>query len=291
MVISWIDSLSICLICVAFCDLISIFIVLVLFMLTASRSLFLYMLTCMIKLILDLVNFLTIQKPELVNMAGVLDALKPRVFAGGNHFKRWQTQAKFWLMSMKVWWVINPILPLTEEQNRVFELDNLTCLGCIMSLLSDQLCDIYMKYGVAREVWEALDRKYVESDVGCELYVNDQYHEYSMIDDRSVGEQAHEIQLLVGELAHFNCVLPDRFVVGGIIAKLPPSWKSFAMTLKHKKEVMNVESLIATLDVEEKARSKDVPRSGPPDAGPSNANVVEAKSGRNKNKNWKGKTK
>jgi hypothetical protein len=54
---------------------------------------------------------------------------------------------------------------------------------------------------------------------------------------------------------------------------------------------MAVESLIATLDVEEKARSKDVPRSGSPDAGPSNANVVEAKSGENKNKNWKGKVK
>jgi hypothetical protein len=136
-----------------------------------------------------------------------------------------------------------------------------------------------------------LDRKYAELDVGCELYVNDQYHEYSMIDDRSVVKQAHEIQLLVGELAHFNCVLPDRFVVGGIIAKLPPSWRSFATTLKHKKEAMTVESLIATLDVEEKARSKDVPHSGPPDAGPSNANVVEAKSGGNKNKNWKGKAK
>jgi hypothetical protein len=60
MMISWIDLLSIYLICVAFCDLISICVVLVLFMLTASRSLFLYILTWMIKLILDLVNFLTI---------------------------------------------------------------------------------------------------------------------------------------------------------------------------------------------------------------------------------------
>jgi hypothetical protein len=112
-----------------------------------------------------------------------------------------------------------------------------------------------------------------------------------MVDDRSVVEQAHEIHLLVGESAHFNCVLPNWFVVGGIIVKLPPSWRSFAMTLKHKKEVMTVESLIATLDVEEKSRSKDVPHSGPPDADPSNANVVEAKSCGNKNKNWKGKAK
>jgi hypothetical protein len=51
--------LSICLVCVAFYDLILICIVLVLFILTASRSLFLYMLTWMIKLILSLVNFLT----------------------------------------------------------------------------------------------------------------------------------------------------------------------------------------------------------------------------------------
>jgi hypothetical protein len=80
-------------------------------------------------------------------------------------------------------------------------------------------------------------------------------------------------------------------VVGDIIAKLPPTWRNFAMALKHKKEAMTVESLIATLDVEEKARSKDVPRSGPMDSGTSNANVVEGKSGgKNKNKtNWKPK--
>jgi hypothetical protein len=38
-----------------------------------------------------------------------------------------------------------------------------------------------------------------------------------MVDDRSIVEHAHEIQLLAGELAHFNCALPDMFVVIGII--------------------------------------------------------------------------
>jgi hypothetical protein len=49
---------------------------------------------------------------------------------------------------------------------------------------------------------------YTKSDIGRELYV---------------VEQAHEIQLLVEELAQFECVLPNKFVVGGIIAKLPPT--------------------------------------------------------------------
>jgi hypothetical protein len=69
---------------------------------------------------------------------------------------------------------------------------------------------------------------YIESDDGRDLYVNEQYHEYMMVDGRSIMKEAHEIQLLVGELAHFDCVLPNKFVVGGIIAKLPPTWRNFA---------------------------------------------------------------
>jgi hypothetical protein len=89
------------------------------------------------------------------------------------------------------------------------------------------------------------------------------------------------------ELANFDCILPNKFVVDGIIAKLHPTWRSFAIALKHK-EAMTVECLIATLDVE-KARSKDVPRSGPMDSGNSNANVVEGRSGgkHKNNMNWK----
>jgi len=47
-------------------------------------------------------------------------------------------------------------------------------------------------------------------------------------------------------------------VVDGIIAKLPSSWKDFATFLKHKRQEFNVEELIGTLDVEERARAKDI---------------------------------
>jgi hypothetical protein len=80
-----------------------------------------------------------------------------------------------------------------------------------------------MHHKVACDLWETPDQMYTESDAGHEVYVNEQYHEYKMVDDRSVVEHANEIQLLVGELAHFDCVFPNKFVVGGIIAKLPPT--------------------------------------------------------------------
>jgi hypothetical protein len=51
--------------------------------------------------------------------------------------------------------------------------------------------------------------------------------------------------------------LPDKFVAGDIIAKLPPSWTDFATTLKHKRQEFRVVELIGSLDVEERARAKD----------------------------------
>jgi hypothetical protein len=54
----------------------------------------------------------------------------------------------------------------------------------------------------------------------------------------------------VEEPAHFDYVLPNKFVVSGIIAKLPPTWRSFSMNLKQKESLI-VESLFATLDVED----------------------------------------
>ena len=52
-------------------------------------------------------------------------------------------------------------------------------------------------------------------------------------------------------------MLPDKFVAVGIIAKLPPSWRDFATSLKHKRQEFNVAKLIESLDVEERARAKD----------------------------------
>jgi hypothetical protein len=58
---------------------------------------------------------------------------------------------------------------------------------------------------------------------------------------------------MVKELKFLKIVVPDEFVAGGIIAKLPPSLSDFATALKHKRVHMSILYLIAPLDVEEKA--------------------------------------
>ena len=102
-----------------------------------------------------------------------------------------------------------------------------------------------------------------------------------MVNNRSVVEQAHEVQCIVKDLDLLKCPIPDKFVAGCIIAKLPSQWKNFATTLKLKRQEISVENLIETLDVEEKARKKDVPEKGY--QGQSSANLVQ-KFPRGKNK-------
>ena len=60
----------------------------------------------------------------------------------------------------------------------------------------------------------------------------EQLFDYKMVENRPIVKQAHEIQALAKELEQFTCVLPDKFVPGGIITKLQPSWTDFATTLK-----------------------------------------------------------
>jgi hypothetical protein len=77
---------------------------------------------------------------------------------------------------------------------------------------------------------------------------------------------------MVKKLRLLKIVITDKFVVGGIIAKLPPSWRDFTTALKHKMVHMSILYLIASLDVEEKAQVKDERSKGVEDQ--TSANMV-----------------
>ena len=108
------------------------------------------------------------------------------------------------------------------------------------------------------------------------------FHDYKMVNNHSVVEQVHEVQVLVKELELLKGLLPDKFGAGCIIAKLPSSWRNFTTALKHKRHEISVENLIASLDVEEKARAKYASENG--GEGNSSANMVQKHHPHSKNK-------
>ena len=231
-----------------------------------------------IKICRIMTKFPTIQKPDgSFSVVGFAAALKPHAFDGSN-YKRWKARALLWLTAMQCFHVSRGKRsepPLSPEEEAKFEASDCLFRGALISVLADNIVDVYMHMPSGKDMWDALEAKFGVSDAGSELYVMEQFYDYKMVDDRSVVEQAHEIQMLAKELENNNCELPDKFVAGGIIAKLPPSWSDFATSLKHKRQEFSVPDLIGSLGVEEKASAKDV--RGKKVEGGSSANMVQKK--------------
>ena len=146
---------------------------------------------------------------------------------------------------------------LNPTQQEAFQNMDTLFKAALLSVLDDSIVDSYMSFDSGKDMWAALEATFGPSGAGNELYVMEQFCDYKMTDERSVVQQTHEIQSLSKELEYFKCVLPDKFVAGTIIAKLPPSWNDFATSLKNKRHEFSVSDLISNLDFEEKARAKD----------------------------------
>jgi hypothetical protein len=88
------------------------------------------------------------------------------------------------LLAMCVFWVMSnpPALPLgSEKEVQEFIVATTVFIRCVLSVLSNQLCDVYISIKSADELWEALEHKLSASDVGRELYVLEQYHDFKRL--------------------------------------------------------------------------------------------------------------
>ena len=151
-----------------------------------------------INLIEILLIFTTIQKPNLCrqfSIQGFAAALKPAPFTG-TYFKRWQTKTILWLTAMNVFWVAGVTPPtgtIAPEQEKAFREATVVFVGAVLSVIGDKLVDAYLHMRVAKDLWEALESKFGATDAGSEMYTIEQFHDYKMVENRSVLEQAHEI--------------------------------------------------------------------------------------------------
>src|SRR3990170_1225408 len=228
-----------------------------------------------IKLVKKLPIYSAIQKPMMCrnfSASGFTAALKPDKFTG-TYFKRWQTKTTLWLTAMNVFWVTGVSTgTIATEQEKAFKEATDVFLGAVLTVIGDKLVDAYLHVRVAKDLWEALESKFGAADAGSEMYIIEQFHDYKMVENRPVLEQAHEIICIVKELELLKCELPGKFVAGCIIAKLPNSWRNFATTLKYQRREFSVEDVIGHLSVEQNSRAKDSHEKGA--EGTSVANMV-----------------
>ena len=94
-------------------------------------------------------------------------------------------------------------------------------------------------------------------DAGTKKYAIEQFLDFQMEEGKLVLAQVRDFHKTIHEVQIEGMELPEQFVVGGTIHKLPLSWKDFRNSLKHKKEEMRFEDLLVCLKIQEHHQDHD----------------------------------
>ena len=124
----------------------------------------------------------------------------------GTNFSRWKDKMKFLLTALKLFYVLDPNLmlfpPTSDEdtneikaQRKKREEDELICRGHILNTLSDRFYDLYTSMKLSKEIWNALEAKYKTEKVGTNKFIIQKYFDYKMLDNVSVLDQVHVLQI------------------------------------------------------------------------------------------------
>ncbi|CAH9079575.1 unnamed protein product [Cuscuta epithymum] len=206
------------------------------------------------------------------------DISKIEVFSGAN-FKRWQERLFSTLDVHGVADVLTQSMPAKDNSPEGIKLlqqwthANKVCRHTILSTLSNELFDVYCTKKEAKEIWSSMIAKYTAEDTVKQKFVIGNYYKWEMKEDRDIKAQIHEYQTLLEDLKSVQIELPEPFVAGILIEKLPESWRDYRRDLKHDFGLMSFNDVITHIIIEDTNRKENVKSQAKEYT--SNANLVE----------------
>ena len=109
---------------------------------------------------------------------------------------------------------------------------NKVCRHTLLSVLSNDLFDVYASYKNAKDIWDSLILKYTAEDIVRQRFVIAKYYRWEMIEGKDIKIQINEYHKLIEDIKTESIKLPDEFVSELLIKKLPQSWTDYKQQLK-----------------------------------------------------------
>ena len=77
------------------------------------------------------------------------------------------------------------------------------------------------------------------------------YYKWEMVDNKNIKLQINEYHKLLEELRAHKIELPEHFVAGLLIEKLPDLWSDYKQQLKHKQKKLSLADMITHIIIED----------------------------------------
>ena len=117
-------------------------------------------------------------------------------------FKRWQERVFSTINVVNMRHILTD--PKPEDSSHllpIWETGNKQVRHVILSTFSNELFDIYCQFKVAKEIWDAINKKYILEDTRTHKYAIENFRNFQIIEDRDVSSQIHDYHLLINDLA------------------------------------------------------------------------------------------
>jgi hypothetical protein len=101
-------------------------------------------------------------------------------------------------------------------------MDEMRMTTCICNAMVDSLFDIYQSKSTAKDVWVALEDKYLLKDATNKKFLASKFMNYRMVDARLIVEQFNEIMHILSQFGQHNMKRDEKIAISSIIDKLPP---------------------------------------------------------------------
>ena len=111
----------------------------------------------------------------------------------GIFFKRWQEKVFSIIDVVNLGHILTD--PKPEDGSHLlptWETGNKQVRHAILNTISNELFDIHCQFKVAKEIWDAMNKKYILEDVGTQKYAIRNFRNFQMTEDRDVSSQIHD---------------------------------------------------------------------------------------------------
>ena len=132
-----------------------------------------------------------------------------------------------------------------------WETGNKQVRHAILSTLSNEIFYIYCQFKVAKEIWDAMNKKYILKYAKTHKYVIGNFRNFQMTENKDVSSQIHDYHLLISDLTIEDIKLLEHFVAGYLVETFLESWKDYKNNMKHKRKQMSLEDVIIHIRIEE----------------------------------------